>query len=85
MRIAVLEEHIAAYQLETAPPKTKDKRSVFTDVRTVQAEAFAPDQLQGLVREAIRRRLDLSIYAGTLEQERAERARLKALLDTVRR
>jgi hypothetical protein len=81
VRVAVLEEHIDAYDLETAPPKKSDKRSAFTDTRTVQAEAFAPDQLQELVHEAIEERLDLDTYRAVLEEERIERERLDGLLD----
>jgi hypothetical protein len=81
VRIAVLEEHIESYGLETAPPKKSDKRGAFTDTRTVQCEAFAPDQLQELVRSAIVERFDLNLYAEVLEQERAERGRLNDLLD----
>ncbi len=81
VRIGVLEEHIASYGLETAPPKKSDKRSAFTDTRTVQAEAFAPDQLQELVRAAIAERLDFELYDQVLERERAERGRLGDLLD----
>lgn len=81
VRLAVLEEHIEQYGLETAPPKKNDKRSAFNDTRTVQAEAFAPDELQALVREAIEERFDLDLYGQVLEQERDERGRLNVLLD----
>jgi hypothetical protein len=81
VRVAVLEEHITRYGLETAPPKKSDRRSVFTDTRTVQAEAFAPDQLQELVRASIVARIDLDQLARVVEEERAERARLGDLLD----
>jgi hypothetical protein len=81
VRVAVLGEHIDQYGLETAPPKKTDKRATFTDTRTVQAEAFAPDQLQQLVRSAIEARFDLHVYAQVLELEGAERGRLNDLLD----
>jgi hypothetical protein len=81
VRVAVLGDHIEQYGLETAPPKKTDKRSTFTDSRTVQAEAFAPDQLQELVRSAILARLDGDVFAQVLEQERLERGRLNDLLD----
>lgn len=47
----------------------------------MQAEAFAPDQLQSLVRVAIVERFDLDRYALVLEEERAERGRVSELLD----
>jgi hypothetical protein len=81
VRIAVLEEHIDDFGLETAPPKKSDRRSTFTDTRTVQAEAFAPDQLQQLVRSAIVVRLDEDVFLQVLEEEKVERGRLNDLLD----
>jgi hypothetical protein len=83
VRVAVLEEHIAAYGLETAPPKKSDRRGAFTDTRTVQCEAFAPDELQDLVRNAIAQRFDFARYEQVLAQERSERDRLGTLLDSM--
>jgi hypothetical protein len=37
VRVAVTPEQITRYRLPTAPPKAKDKRSVFTDTVTVQS------------------------------------------------
>ena len=61
-RIAVTPEQISQYQLETAPPKPSDRRSGFTDSRTVQLEAFAPDDLLALLKGAITSRIDMDAY-----------------------
>jgi hypothetical protein len=58
VRVAVREAQISEYGLPSAPPKKNDKRSVFTDTKTVQCEAFEPDQLQEIVRAAIVEGLD---------------------------
>jgi hypothetical protein len=81
VRVAVTEEQIDEYGLPSAPPKKNDKRSVFTDTKTVQCESFAPDQLQEIVREAIVERLDADVFERTLAQEREQRAALGELLD----
>ncbi len=54
VRVAVTTEQIARLDLPTAPPKKADRRSVFTDTRTVQAEAIAPDVLQVEIRDGDR-------------------------------
>jgi hypothetical protein len=81
VRVAVTEAQIGEYGLPSAPPKKNDKRSVFTDTKTVQCEAFEPDQLQKIVRAAIEERLDMDVFEQTLAQEREQRAALRELLD----
>jgi hypothetical protein len=81
VRVAVTEEQIGEYGLPSAPPKKNDKRSVFTDTKTVQCEAFEPDQLQEIVRAAIVERLDMDAFEQTLAEERAQRSALGELLD----
>lgn len=81
IRIAVTAEQIDEYGLPSAPPKRNDKRSVFTDTKTVQCESFAPDQLQEIVRAAIVERLDIDVFRQTLDAERVQRAALGDLLD----
>lgn len=79
-RLAVLPEHIAQFNLATAPPKATDKRA-FTGL-TVQAEALPPDTLAELVRAAIVAHIDPDAYAHALEAEKAERAELLAWMDS---
>ena len=87
VRVAVLEEQIDYYGLETAPPKPSDRRNGFNDSRTVQAEAFAPDELAELIRRAIAERLDRDTFELVLEDEferalegaRGRRLRARAL------
>lgn len=74
-RLAVTPLQIEKYRLPTAFPKATDRRQ-FADTRTVQAEAFAPDLLQELIREAILERIDRAIYADTLRREREQRESL---------
>ncbi len=76
IRLAVTPDHIARYDLPTAPPKATDRRN-FTG-ETVQAEALPPDVLVSILDEAIRENLDMAIYRQAVEIEREERA---ALLD----
>lgn len=68
VRLAVLGPHIEEYALPTAPPKASDKRA-FNDDRTVQAEAFPPDQLLALLEEGMLRYIDLSVYEEALARE----------------
>jgi hypothetical protein len=80
VRVAVTERQIDEYGLPSAPPKN-DKRGVFADTKTVQCEAFEPDQLQELVRGAIVERLDTEVFEQTLAREREQRTALGELLD----
>jgi hypothetical protein len=78
VRIAVTLERIDRFQLPTAPPKKKDKRSAFTDTRTVQAEALPPDVLQAEIVAEIVPRMDLGLLGALNEREREERELLIA-------
>ena len=69
-------EHIAQFDLPTAPPKATDNRA-FTG-QTVQAEALPPDTLGELVRDAIVANIDPDAYARALDAEQAERTELLA-------
>jgi hypothetical protein len=77
IRVAVTDEQIERLELSSAPPKKSDRRSVFTDVRTVQAEAIAPDQLQVEIRTAIERWINLDLLGELQEREEAERQALE--------
>jgi len=67
-RIAVTEEQVDYYNLPTAPAKYTDNRS-FSGGATTQLEAFAPDQLIELVREAVESRMDMDIHSEVMEEE----------------
>lgn len=75
VRVAVTEDQVARYGLQSAPPKATDRRS-FTAAGTTQLEALPPDRLAELVRAAIEERFNMAVYAEVLEQEAAERAEL---------
>src|SRR4029450_11282808 len=78
VRIAVTLERIDRFQLPTAPPKKKDKRSALTDTRTVQAEALPPDVLQAEIVAEIVPRMDLGLLGALNEREREVRELLLA-------
>jgi hypothetical protein len=82
-RLAVTPEQIVAYGLPTAPPKETDNRAF--NGETCQAEAFAPDQLAEIVRNAIEARLDRDAFARRLQREQEERRNLTRLLKRRRR
>lgn len=75
VRVAVTEDQVARYGLQSAPPKATDRRS-FTAAGTTQLEALPPDRLAELVRAAIEERFNMAVYAEVLEQEAAERSEL---------
>lgn len=79
-RVALTQSQVDAYNLPTAPPKATDSRSARWEGQTCQLEALAPDQLAGVVRDAIEYWMD----AETLEwhgreEERERTALLRAL------
>lgn len=82
-QVAVLPEHIAVHSLPTSPPKVGDKRSVFTDTRTVQAEALPPDVLLRLLTEAVDARWDPIAAEAVLDEQAEGRYRLRDLRDAV--
>lgn len=79
-RLAVLGEHVGEYELETAPPKRSDSRSAKWEREnsedTAQAEAFAPDVLSNLLKEAIEDYTDADKLDRTEAQERLESEKL---------
>jgi hypothetical protein len=79
-RLALTREQVEAWHLPTAPPKATDSRSRRFDGETCQLEALAPDQLAGLVHEAIQAELDLDRVENQVRQEREDRKELLAAL-----
>ena len=80
-RLLVLPEHIAPYNLPTAPPKKTDNRR-FDDNRTVQAEAFDPATLAQIVEDAITSRLDMGVHATAVDEQREVRDRMANRITT---
>jgi hypothetical protein len=76
VRVALTEEQVEDYGLETAPPKRSDSRTRSWVGETCQLEALAPDQLAEIVTEAIDARFDLDHLTTTLLRERADRVEL---------
>lgn len=76
-RIAVTPAQAAEHELPTAPPKKTDRRGgAMTE--TVQAEAFAPDVLVDIVRQAVNNTVDLDALAEHEATEVEARAELLA-------
>ena len=73
-RLAVIPEQIAELGLETAPPKTTDRRA-FTGP-TCQAEAIPPDVLATILRDAIDDRIDHAALARVLRREKQTQRKL---------
>jgi hypothetical protein len=76
MRAAVTVEQIERFKLPTALPKKKDRRSAFTDTRTVQAEALPPDVLQAEIAAVVDPFYDHDVLAAQRERSRVEHERL---------
>lgn len=53
LRVALHEEQVEEYRLETAPPKASDSRSANWVGETTQLEALAPDDLEKVIKSAI--------------------------------
>jgi hypothetical protein len=88
VRVAVNLDHIEEYGLETAPPKPrKDNQNLpggwEPDWPTVQAEAFAPDVLIGLIEDEIKLHVDGDILEETRAQSRLDAARLVAAVEGI--
>ncbi len=88
-RVAILPEHVARFQLQTAPRKTSDKRSfggIGDDPNaTVQAEALDPADLATLAGDALRQDWDEDAAARLVAREEEERERLQRWLAHSRR
>lgn len=74
-RVAVLPGHVDQFGLATAPAKKSDRRGGDMDA-TVQAEAFAPDQLVRLITSAVIEHVDLNELEEHREREIAARREL---------
>jgi len=73
-RLAVIPEQIDAWDLPTRPTKTSDTRSKSFGEISVELDAVEPDQLRGLVLEAIERHLPehrFNILKAAEENERS--------------
>lgn len=83
VRVALLPEHVTAYNLPTAPPKRrKDSQRLRGGelAETVQAEALEPATLAAIVSAAITSRIDAGAMAHVERQEADARVTLLAAL-----
>ena len=83
VRVALTEEQVEEYEVETAPPKASDSRSRNWFGETAQAEALRPDQLASILEEAIESRLDLETYDEVIAREGKLRDEIKDKLEEV--
>ena len=78
-RVAVLQEQVSAFGLLTGTVKTADQAKGWypgidgDTTATCEAEAFPPDVLMGMVRDAVAAEIDHNVLANVIEFERAER------------
>lgn len=80
-RIALTWEQVEEHGLETAPPSSKDSRSVnWPYDATAQAEALPPDLLAQIVRDAIEETLDMDRYQEELDAEAEDREAIEERL-----
>jgi len=80
-RIALTQEQVTSLGLETTPPKESDSRTAnWKGTGACQLEALPPDKLAELLEDAIRRRLDMDVYAEDLKAEEEERRRITKAL-----
>lgn len=77
-RVAVTEAQVATYDLPSAPAKATDRRGDWhsSKLDATQAEAFAPDQLAAIVRDACEQFTDLDALAETRDEGAAIAERL---------
>jgi hypothetical protein len=84
-RAAVTPDQIIRYGLPTAPAKSTDKRSAWTNGSgTVQAEALPPDVLAREVRQAVEAELDMTAFEAASEVEAANREAIEGILRQLR-
>ncbi len=81
-RVALTESQVADFNLPTSPAKATDSRSKTWTGGTCQLEALAPDQIAGLLSDAIAGLLDPKKYRFGLALEKEERIELTRLLLT---
>ena len=76
VRVALTEEQVEQYEVETAPPKPSDSRSASWYGETAQAEALPPDLLANILTDAIEEKLDLEQWETIREEERIVRQKI---------
>lgn len=80
-RVAVVEDQIAEFGLQTRPTKKSDSRAKNFKGESVEVDAINPDTLREICRECITRHIDADQLQGTREIERAERDTLATMIE----
>lgn len=79
-RLAVTEEQVARFRLETAPQKATDRRGEHMNL-TVQLEAMAPEDVKAIVRAGLETAVDLDALEQVHDRSEREREQLLAEFD----
>jgi hypothetical protein len=80
-RVALTVDQVTAWQLPTRPTKTSDSRSANFDGESVELDAVPPDQLIGLVQQAILEHVDQTLWSQLQERQRQDEAAIRQLVD----
>jgi hypothetical protein len=79
--VALTVDQVSAWQLPTRPTKTSDSRSANFDGESVELDAVPPDQLVGLVQQAILEHVDQTLWSQLQERQRQDEAAIRQLVD----
>lgn len=79
-RVAVTDEQIALWGLQTRPTKQTDSRSKNFEGESVEVDAIPPDTLRNLLNNLIESHVDEGSLAATIATEEAERATLDNII-----
>ena len=82
-RVAVLNEQIDQFDLQTRPTKRTDSRSRSFEGESVEVDAIAPDQLRAICEKCITRHIDEERLKCTHDVEEAERETLAMIANEI--
>lgn len=77
VRVAVTVEQAEELDLESAPPKPSDSRTVTWVGETYQCEAIDPETLAGIVQDAVTEQIDTDLFDEMMAEEEREREWLR--------
>lgn len=77
VRVAVTVEQAEELELESAPPKPSDSRTVTWEGETYQCEAIDPETLAGIVKDAVTDHISTGLFDEMMEEEEREKEWLR--------
>lgn len=80
IRVALTREQADGWNLETAPPKASDSRSINWIGETVQVQAMSEEQMREVVTDALDRHMDHGVLEELRDREDAEREEMAPLV-----